>query len=36
MVAPVVESRIDTVCIEVYVPAGTLKVGVAASGRLMV
>jgi hypothetical protein len=36
MVAPAVVSVTVTVWIEVYVPAGTLKVGAAAGGRWMV
>jgi hypothetical protein len=30
MVAPAVASEIVTICVDVYVPVGTLKMGVAA------
>jgi hypothetical protein len=36
MVAPLVVSLILTVCTEEYVPVGTLKVGVAAAGKVIV
>jgi hypothetical protein len=36
MAAPGVISEIATVCTEVYVPPGTLNVGMAAGGRLIV